>query len=193
MRSADIKCAVQSDGSVYGYYKLGDITNLGIIQTWERDVISMKRWTVTAAIIALTLVLTPAIGSAGTWLGGVKYWYVTWDSGIMDWLNEDLAISFQENGLPLDVDREAGSGFLAGPLLGYQSDDGKWSASIAPMLISSITQNWSASGPVGITMDVNDKTTLDRVDIDIAFNYNLTDSYKLFAGLKYQDVVCVAS
>jgi hypothetical protein len=145
----------------------------------------MKRWTMAAVITALTLVLTPAIGSAGTWLGGVKYWYVTWDSGIMDMLNEELAITYQGFGAPLDVDREPGTGYLAGPLLGYQSDDGKWSASIAPMMISSFAQNWS--GYAG-SMDLIDKTALDRLDVDIAFNYNLTDRYKLFAGLKYQDM-----
>ncbi len=73
---------------------------------------------------------------------GAKYWYAAWDSAVLDWFEKEVGIGFLANGLTLESDLDMGSGFLAGPLLGYQSDDGIWSVSLAPMVFSSFSQDW---------------------------------------------------
>jgi len=145
----------------------------------------MKRWMVAAAcFFLLTAVIAPSAGADGTWFAGFKYWDAQWDSGVLDWFEKDLATSFLQSRGQFSSQRDPGDGYLAGPLLGYQTANGKWSFSAAPMVFSSFTQSWSGqSGAMVLDGDVD----LERIDVDLAANYTLTERYKLFAGLKYQE------
>jgi hypothetical protein len=146
----------------------------------------MKKWMVAAScLLLLTAVIVPDVGADGTWFAGVKYWDAEWDSGILDWFEKDLATSFLQSRGQFTAHRNPGDGYLAGPLIGYQTANGKWSFSAAPMVVSSFTQTWSGqSGAMALDGDVD----LERIDVDLAANYTLSDRYKLFAGLKYQDM-----
>lgn len=95
----------------------------------------------------------------------------------------------------IDYETFVGSGYLAGPLLGYQTDDGKWSFSLAPMIMSSFKQDVHGTALVpkayGQTLDLpfemNDKTTVNvsRIDFDFAASFSLADYDNLFTFLKY--------
>lgn len=144
----------------------------------------MKR--ILLVLAATAMILLPATGArAGSWFGGVKYWQTTWDSGILDWLEKDIAISFEQARLPFSARRDPGSGFLAGPLLSYRTDDGRWSFSFAPMIFSSFSQGWDGSAG---TIDLDGNVQLDRTDYDLAATHPLSDRYKIFYGLKLQDM-----
>ena len=109
----------------------------------------MKRWMIAAAcLFLLTAVITTDSKADGTWFAGVKYWDAEWDSGMLDWFVKDIGTSFIETSGQFSAQRNPGDGYLAGPLLGYQTANGKWSFSAAPMVFSSFTQKWSGqSGP----------------------------------------------
>ena len=77
---------------------------------------------------------------------GVKGWYTSWESSVLDWFEKNLIADFASRGVDLSTDIDNGSGYLAGPLVSYQSDDGKWSASLAPMVFSSIFTGLEGSG-----------------------------------------------
>jgi hypothetical protein len=131
------------------------------------------------------LYLFPLNTTAGTYITGMKYWEAKWDSAILDWFEEDIAISFEENRLQFSGHKSTGDGYLAGPLIGYQTDDQKWSFSFAPMVFSSFDQDWSgAAGP----MALNTKVDLERMDFDFAASYTLSKYLRVYAGYKYQDM-----
>jgi hypothetical protein len=136
-------------------------------------------------IMLVSLLGTASTATAGTWFTGGKLWYTSWDSGILDWLEKDIALSYVQNFSSFSANRDPGSGYLAGPLLGYQTDNGKWSFSFAPMILSDFNQDWSGTAN-GQPLDGQVK--LERADYDLAANYALSDRYKLFYGLKYQDM-----
>jgi hypothetical protein len=147
---------------------------------------SMMKMTKFVMMIVLFSVffLWPTASEAGTYFLGVKGWYATWDSGILDWLEEDIATTFAQNRLDFEADRDPGDGYLVGPLLGYQTDDGKWSYSLAVMVFSDFEQDWG--GNAG-TMILTGDAELERHDIDFAVNYTLSKYFKLYGGYKYQD------
>lgn len=143
----------------------------------------IKRLLFTAAL-ALALVLTAAPeASAGTTFVGAKGWFTTWNSGILDWLEKDLAVSFSKNRLLFTVHRDPGDGYLAGPLLGYMTDNGKWSFSFAPMMYSNFDQSWSGSAG---SMRLMGRAELQRKDYDFAASYTLSKHYKVYFGYKIQ-------
>ncbi len=134
-------------------------------------------------VLLCVILLTPAPSEAGTTFVGLKYWHAEWDSGVLDWFEQDLAVSFKQNRLQLSAHSEPGSGYLAGPMFGYLTDDGKWSLSVSPMIFSSFTQQWSGrAGPMELKGDVE----LSRMDIDIAASRLLSKRFKFFFGYKYQ-------
>ena len=135
-------------------------------------------------VLVSALLLWPITAAAGTYFLGVKGWFATWDSGILDWLEEDIATTFTQNRLVFDADRDPGDGYLVGPLLGYQTDDGKWSFSLALMVFSDFEQDWG--GNAGAMMLTGD-AELERHDIDFVVNYTLSKYLKIYAGYKYQD------
>jgi hypothetical protein len=131
---------------------------------------------------------------AGTFIVGAKYWYARWDSAVLDWFEKDIGVGFKTLGATLDSDVGKGTGHLAGPLLGYQTDDGTWSFSFAPMVISQFSQDWhGTAGTMNLSTDID--TT--RRDYDLAATYSLSQ-YKeklsfleycsIYMGFKYQTV-----
>lgn len=131
------------------------------------------------------LLACPLTGSAGTFMLGAKGWYVNWESSVLDWFEQDIKADFASAGQVLSTSKENGTGYLAGPLMSYQTDNGNWSFSLAPMVFSSFSQDWQGrlSG-MTMTSDVN----LDRIDIDFAASYRLNPYMSVFFGYKYQDI-----
>lgn len=151
-------------------------------------------------------------GEAGTFTIGGKYWYeTTWDSALLNIVDGIWTETLQEMGFyNIESDLHVGSGYLAGPVLGYQTSDKIWSISFAPMVFSHFSQKVVGSslididiydlGPgFGIPFEGNSQFTIDvtRRDYDLAVSYallNHTDTYsfleycRVFLGLKYQTV-----
>jgi len=145
-----------------------------------------KLTTVLGLFFCLGLAVNPSSVWGGTYFTGIKGWYASWDSAILDWFEEDLAQDYMENsGLTLISDSDPGDGYLVGPLFGYMTDDGKWSFSFAPMVISDFSQDWH-----GMAGAMVQRATIDltRHDFDFAASMKLSDNYKLFFGYKYQDM-----
>jgi hypothetical protein len=144
----------------------------------------MKRKTwILSVVLAWSMIFCPVAFGAGSWMVGVKGWYASWDSAVLDWFEQDLAAGFAENGINLQADSDPGDGYLIGPLVSYQTEGGKWSFSVAFMGISDFSQDWAGSAP-GMNIDSN--LDLERYDFDLAANYNLHEYVKVFFGLKYQ-------
>jgi hypothetical protein len=131
---------------------------------------------------------------AGTYMSGIKYWHANWDSAVLDWFEKDIDAGFQSNGINLKSSIDPGRGYLAGPLFGYQTDDGTWSVSLALMMLSDFSQDWD--GRAG-AMDLDTDVDTRRRDIDVAASYalagfreslSLFKYMKLFVGYKYQQV-----
>ena len=151
---------------------------------------------------------------AGTFTIGAKYWYeTTWDSGYLgifvpmytDNLRNSQDFTFEN----IEYEALVGSGYLAGPLLGYQTDNGRWSFSIAAMVLSHFSQSVQGTSqvpvdissicedcPLVIPFETHERLTVDvtRRDYDFAASYSFSqsDSFleycKVFLGFKYQQV-----
>jgi hypothetical protein len=145
----------------------------------------MKKYIQLIIIILGVLYLLPLNAAAGTYIFGVKYWNADWDSAILDWFEKDIALSFQENRLQLTASKDPGKGYLYGPLIGYQTDDQKWSFGFAPMIFSSFDQDWDGSAG---TMNLETTVNLERKDYDFVVGINLSKYLKGYLGYKYQDM-----
>lgn len=154
----------------------------------------MKKVCVVAAALAIVLSLCPAASEAGTFLVGAKYWYTNWDSGVLDWFQKDISAGFKAVGVNLQSDVDRGKGWLAGPVLGYQTDDGSWNFSMAIMAFSDFTQDWTGSAG---TMNLATNIDTTRRDYDFAVAYSLArhknvfapfEYFRVFVGYKYQTV-----
>ncbi|HQI82899.1 MAG TPA: hypothetical protein PLR71_15235 [Deltaproteobacteria bacterium] len=152
----------------------------------------MKRSCATLAATALLLVLPISDAKAGTFLTGAKYWHAQWDSAVLDWFEKDIGAGFAEVGATLVSDIDKGSGYLAGPLIGYQTDDGAWSFSFAPMVFSHFSQDWHGNAD---TMALNTSIDTTRRDYDLAAIHSLARYQdkapflrycRVYAGYKYQ-------
>jgi hypothetical protein len=153
----------------------------------------MKACTV-IGILVFVLALPLANAEAGTFLVGAKYWDASWDSAVLDWFEKDIGVGFKALGVTLNSDVGQGTGYLAGPVLGYQTDDGAWSFSFAPMVISHFSQDWH--GTAG-TMNLTTNIDTTRRDYDLAATYSLTqykdklsflEYCRIYVGYKYQTV-----
>jgi len=137
------------------------------------------------ALIAGLFLLMPISAHAGTFYTGVKWWQASWDSAILDWFEKDIGQSFRENRLQLVSHKDPGKGYLAGPILGYQTDDRQWSFSFSPMIVSDFSQDWQGSpGIVKLRNTVN----LKRRDLDLSASYTINKYLKGYLGYKYQDM-----
>lgn len=145
----------------------------------------MKKIVQLSMLVFGLLCFLPFNATAGTYISGVKYWHANWDSAILDWFEEDIAISFQENRIPLKTDSDPGNGYLYGPLIGYQTDNEKLTFSFAPMIFSSFDQDWEGSAG---TMDLDGKVNLERKDYDFVVGYNISRYFKGYLGYKYQEM-----
>jgi hypothetical protein len=132
------------------------------------------------SIMLLLLILPFTIVEAGTFMVGAKGWYhTTWDSAPLAIFAKQISAEF---GLT-DYEAVSGSGYMAGPILGYQTDNGKLSFSFAPMIISHFSQD-----VYGESMDWGMKVDVSRIDLDFAAACSLFKYLKVFAGFKYQKI-----
>lgn len=172
----------------------------------------LKRSCVLLWTLLILLSFNHTEAKAGNLTLGVKAWYeTTWDSGVLDIFTDLFADTLRaaDNVTYTRVDYESfiGYGYLAGPVLGYQTSNGKWTFSVAPMILSNYSQ--SVRGTALVTeafgtvlpapVTVVDKVEVDvtRVDYDFAVSYafsdannkgSLLDYTKAYLGLKYQQV-----
>lgn len=144
------------------------------------------------AILSFILVFPLYNAGAGTVLAGAKYWSASWDSAVIDWFEKDIGVGFRSVGANLISDVDKGSGFLAGPVIGYQNDSGTWAFSLALMVFSNFSQDWNGTAE---TMTLATSIDTRRRDLDLAATYSLSsyqDSLsflkycRVFAGYKYQ-------
>ena len=162
----------------------------------------VKRAYGTILIMVLFTALFCSKAYAGTFLIGAKYWWVmSWDSAILAYYDKGLCADVIRTDFAYNSESEAGTGYLAGPVFGYQTSDGVWSFGFAPMVISSFSQKlnakaWPPADPSNI-YPINTDIKLQRMDYDLAVSYSLfqfKDSLsvleycKLFAGIKYETV-----
>ena len=160
----------------------------------------MKRAYGTILIVVLFTSLFCSKAYAGTFLVGAKYWWVmSWDSAILAYCDKGLGTEIVKKGYAYQSESKFDTGYLAGPIFGYQTSDRVWSFGFAPMVISSFSQElhvkaWDPDYP-GIIVPMNTDIKMERQDYDLAVSYSLfqfKDSVsfleycKLFAGLKYQ-------
>jgi hypothetical protein len=147
-----------------------------------------------AIVVACSVCLLPVTLQAGTFVAGAKLWYAYWDSAILDWFSKDVAVGFNVLGVPVTSNIDTGDGYLAGPVLGYQTDDGSLSFTFAAMCFSHFSQDWT--GTAG-SMTLNTDVDTDRKDFDFAVVYSLAkyqDSWSflkylsIFGGFKYQTI-----
>ncbi len=147
-----------------------------------------KRITACIFILAAVFQLTSMTGAyAGTVMVGAKAWYVEWDSAY-DKAFADMLVSYMNADEPTEnwtATYKPGTGYLAGPMIGYQTDDNLWSFSAAFMIINSFKTDteWKETNVYGGV--INTKTEMDRKDIDLSVSYMLTDYMKIFVGYKY--------
>jgi len=137
----------------------------------------------------------PTGGHAGTFMIGAKSWFAVWDSAIDQELanlaSEEIEASLLlDTGDPhkIETDVKQGYGFIAGPLLGYQSDDGLWSFSGAIMILNSFTQETDGTVTnLNTSTEYNGKYELElnRSEIDLAVTRALGSNFKVFAGYKH--------
>jgi opacity protein-like surface antigen len=135
---------------------------------------------VTAALV-FSAALVPA---SATVMLGVKTWYAVWDSAFAKSFGIYLHEYFEDNGFPNSLTVDPGTGYLAGPLVGYQTDDGKWSFSLAYMALSSFDQK-SSMDAGGVPVDI--RSDMERKDLDISVGYTAMENVKVFAGYKRMD------
>ena len=146
-------------------------------------------------VMAFVVMAYPTGGHAGTFMIGAKSWFAVWDSAIDQELvklaNADLEDQLEtDTGDPHKIEADVGQGygFVAGPLLGYQSDDGLWSFSGAIMILNSFSQETD-----GTVTNLNTSTEykgkyeleLNRSEIDLAITRAIGTNFKVFAGYKH--------
>jgi len=145
-------------------------------------------------ILTFVLAFPPVSSGGGTIMVGGKYWYASWDSAVLDWFEKDIGVGFKAMGVTLQSDVGRGKGYLAGPVLGYQTEDGTWAFSLAAMAFSDFSQDWQ--GTAG-TMSINTNIDTTRRDFDLAVTHSLSrhkDKFSLleycriYFGYKYQTV-----
>ena len=128
----------------------------------------------------------PAVSMAGSFMVGAKGWYAFWngspdntakivddevDTGVVTALSAHGTASSDTNSSD-----ETGRGFLAGPVLAYQTDDHLWSFSLAVMYFSFFKYDTDASGTFTLVVpptyngvnDLDYSIELKRREIDVA-------------------------
>jgi opacity protein-like surface antigen len=150
------------------------------------------------SLSALFFLSSPLLGTElGSFYVGVKYWYTYWNSGALEWFDSQLVTIYNDWGVPTTVDTKPGTGFLSGPIFGYQTRDGKWNISYAPMIFNHSSQKQTTTQLGNFNEKVITDVDMYRRDFDLAVSYSLSDfnnvspyfDYcKLFAGFKHQVV-----
>ena len=164
------------------------------------------------SVLVLLVSFLPLKVQAGTFVVGAKTWYeTTWDSAVLDIYKQLFTDSLRKSDEikyeNIEYETFTGNGYLAGPVIGYQTDDAIWSFSFAAMVLSHFNQEVRGSAlateAFGIVppdpFRVIDHTTVDvdRTDYDFTASYSLSSFkdklsflryWKVFLGFKYQDV-----
>lgn len=168
----------------------------------------MKKLYMILCVLILLLVFPFFKVEAGTFLVGAKCWYETnWDSAMLNIIDDLFADQFSKVGVyNIQSDTHAGSGYLAGPVLGFQTSDNIWSFSFAPMVVSHFSQKIIITyladlnlGGILFPVQGNGRVAIDvtRRDYDLAASYSLhpyKDKFsfleycKVFLGLKYESI-----
>ena len=117
---------------------------------------------------------------AGTFIAGAKSWFAFWESGVINQYEKRMKTSTTIE----SIEKDPGKGFLAGPLIGYQADDGKWSFGLAIMAFSYFQQDMTGKETSGGGVEFD--ASLRRMDFDLAANYRLNSYMKAIAGYKHQ-------
>jgi len=133
----------------------------------------IKRTSIIALAVTCIICVMPAQGRAGTFIVGAKTWTAMWDS----WMGQNMEAT-------AGGEAELGIGIMAGPVLGYQTDEGTWSVSAAIMALSYFKQKMEVPDGGGGT--VNMDADCRRMDFDFAVNYAFLTYFKVFAGYKLQ-------
>ena len=145
-------------------------------------------------VLSFVVIAYPTGGHAGTFMIGAKSWFAVWDSAIDQELidlagqdiEDDLETNYGVGNAEVDSSPEKGFGFIAGPLLGYQSNDGLWSFSGAIMLLNSFSQETDGTVVAdGTEYDGEYELELNRSEIDLAVTRSITNNFKVFAGYKH--------
>ncbi|MFW5771262.1 MAG: hypothetical protein ACOCX9_07475 [Spirochaetota bacterium] len=131
-------------------------------------------------IIIFIFFMSTAGAHAGTFIAGAKSWFAFWESGVINQYEKRM-----KKTIPTleSIDKEPGKGFLAGPLLGYQTDNGKWSFGMAAMAFSYFQQEMTGKENGN---EVEFDASLRRMDFDLAVNHRLNPYIKAIAGYKHQ-------
>lgn len=112
---------------------------------------------------------------------GAKMWYAEWASATDKAIAEAI---IQEDGFEgWSATVNPGKGFMAGPVLGYQTEDRRWSFSSAFMLINKFTQDTEWKTDSDVTIKTN--TKMKKYDVDLSVSYLIVDWLKAYAGFKY--------
>lgn len=156
----------------------------------------LKRSIPVIVIAVFLLALAPAPLMAGTLMLGAKAWFAVWGSEFgqtaADQANLTLDEIYQDETTrpsQTTANAENGKGYLAGPLVSYQTDDRLWTVSLAFMWFSSFSQDIKANlHDIPLDVDVPFKYDLEltRKETDIAVARSLTENWKVFAGYKRQ-------
>ncbi len=159
----------------------------------------MKRTLLACSLVILLCGASHATEKHGTFIIGVKTWGALWHSPWNTVLNSELrdcyltanVTSFGQTLLRGHVEYQNALGYLAGPVLGYQTPDKKVSFSFAFMWLSNFSSLYSETGIVkwwSYLIPYSTKTALQysRREIDFAVSFAVHDYVKIFAGYKYQ-------
>ncbi len=159
-----------------------------------------KRVTIFIAVLMLIINTQKVSLHAGTFNIGMKSWYANWDSAaskllgdVMDrvMLSNLILPSGQGN---FNANIEDGTGYLAGPVFGYETDDKRWSINAGIMFLNSFSQSmdmalyYQTGPPFSLTIPLNVPVDikLDRKDYELIVGYSLNNYFKIFAGYKYE-------
>jgi hypothetical protein len=128
----------------------------------------MKRIFFCIVFIPLIIVFNTTSLRAGTVLIGVKFWYAFWDSSTAKCFEE--AIARKTAAYDPEVEAQTGKGYLAGPVLGYQTDNRLWSFSIALMLLNSFSEEIKYFHNIPSRTEIPCDVELDRREVDTAIS-----------------------
>lgn len=141
----------------------------------------MKKY-ILASLSAIVFIVHPLFAVDNV-LIGVKGWYASWDP-----LYVDVGDSFPETGWQ---HLETGKGMLYGPSLGVSLSD-RINLSVS-YLFGTLQTQYEKGYTATPSWDINKyefykigKAEVSRQDLDIALSYNTTQTFKVFAGFKYQ-------
>jgi hypothetical protein len=141
----------------------------------------MKKY-ILASLTAIVFTAYPLF-AADNVLIGVKAWYASWDP-----LYVDVGDSFPETGWQ---HLETGTGMLYGPSLGFSISD-RINLSVS-FLFGTLRTQYQKEYTAIPSEDIVEyyyykigKAEISRQDLDVALSYNVSQTFKVFAGFKYQ-------